>query len=145
MASSVELRVPFLDLEFLALVDRMPSAYKISALGERKWLYRRAVKRMLPQELQAPLTGWQARTGRKFGFSTPLEDWFQAWLAHDAERFLLGAGACTPDYLAGDGVRRLLAEARDLRRPRSRQLMSLFVLEGWLRGALAATRRGAST
>src|SRR5205814_1509184 len=30
MASSVELRVPFLDLELLALVERMPSRYKIS-------------------------------------------------------------------------------------------------------------------
>ncbi len=41
MASGVELRVPFLDLEFLALIEHMPGRYKISRLGERKWLYRR--------------------------------------------------------------------------------------------------------
>src|SRR5438067_4792483 len=73
MASSVELRVPFLDLEFLALVEQMPSAYKISSLGERKWLYRRAVQEMLPRALRAPLTGWRSRLGRKLGFSTPLD------------------------------------------------------------------------
>ena len=137
MASSVELRVPFLDLEFLALVERMPSSYKISRLGERKWLYRSAVDGLLPRELRPALTGWRARLGRKLGFSTPLDAWFRAWLARDAEPFLLGPEAHMPDYLSGDAVRRLLAEARDKGRPRSRQLMSLYVLEGWLRGAEA--------
>ena len=42
MRSSVELRVPFLDLAMLELVERMPSRYKVSPLGERKWLYRQA-------------------------------------------------------------------------------------------------------
>jgi len=42
MRASVELRVPFLDLRFLELVERMPSRYKVSTLGSRKWLYRRA-------------------------------------------------------------------------------------------------------
>jgi asparagine synthase (glutamine-hydrolysing) len=135
MASSVEMRVPFLDLEFLALVERMPSAYKISRLGERKWLYRSAVKGMVPAELRPALIGWQARTGRKFGFSTPLDAWFGAWLARDAEQFLVGPKARTPDYLSSDQVRRFVTDARDRGRPRSRQLMSLYVLEGWLRGA----------
>jgi asparagine synthase (glutamine-hydrolysing) len=136
MASSVELRVPFLDLEFLALVEQMPSAYKISSLGERKWLYRSAVQEMLPRALRSPLTGWRSRLGRKLGFSTPLDRWFGAWVARDAERFLLGAEACTPDFLSGGGVWRVVSEARD-GRPRGRKLMSLFVLELWLRSALA--------
>jgi asparagine synthetase B (glutamine-hydrolysing) len=42
MRHSVELRVPFLDLRMLELTERMPARYKVSALGERKWLYRRA-------------------------------------------------------------------------------------------------------
>jgi asparagine synthase (glutamine-hydrolysing) len=136
MASSVELRVPFLDLEFLALVERMPSAYKISRLGERKWLYRRAVQTLLPPALRPAITGWQARLGRKLGFSTPLDAWFRAWQAREAEQFLLGPGSCIPDYLSADGVRALLVEARDRQLPRSRQVMSLYVLEQWLREAL---------
>jgi hypothetical protein len=93
---------------------------------------------MLPKELRPALTGWGSRTGRKLGFSTPLDDWFGAWLERDAEPFLLGPRACTPDYLDADAVRGLLVEARELGMPRSRQLMSLYVLEGWLRGALPA-------
>ena len=71
MRSSVELRVPFLDLAFVELVERMPSRYKLSALGERKWLYREAASRILPDAMAARLCGWRARLGRKAGFSTP--------------------------------------------------------------------------
>src|SRR5205807_1756249 len=134
MAHSVELRVPFLDLEFLALVERMPSRYKISRLGERKWLYRRAVEPLLPHSLRAGLTGWRARAGGKLGFSTPLDQWFSAWLARDAESYLLGRDARIPSFLSRDQVLGLVRDARDRGRPRSRQVMSLYVLEGWLRG-----------
>lgn len=133
MQSSVELRVPFLDLEFLALVDRMPSRYKVSALGERKWLYRRAIGPLLPQGLRRELLGSRARLGRKLGFSTPLDRWFGQWLERDAERYLLGADARLPDVVAPKPLRALLDDVRARGLPRARQLMSLYVLECWLR------------
>jgi len=138
MASGVELRVPFLDLEFLALIEHMPGEYKISRLGERKWLYRAAVEQLVPAALRPALTGWKGRTGRKLGFSTPLDTWFGKWRARDAEQFLLGPGAVAPHYLAGDAVRGLLKDATHGSLPRERQLMSLYVLESWLRGAESA-------
>jgi asparagine synthase (glutamine-hydrolysing) len=136
MASSVELRVPFLDLEFLALLEAMPSRYKVSRFGERKWLYRQAVTPLLPPALRSRLVGWRARTGRKLGFTTPLRRWFGPWLRTEAEAFLLGPGARTPAFLAGDGVRAIVTAARDEGKPRDRQLLALYVLETWLRGAL---------
>ena len=133
MASSVELRVPFLDLELLALVERMPSRFKISALGERKWLYRRAVRPLLPEGLRGPLLGWRARTGTKLGFTTPLDSWFARWIERDAEPFLVGREARLPAYLQADALRGYVETVRHRRLPRSRQLMTLFVLESWLR------------
>ncbi len=133
MASSVELRVPFLDLQLLALLERMPSRYKVSALGERKWLYRQAVRPLLPDGLRADLLGWRARTGPKQGFTTPLDRWFERWIATDAERFLLGQEARLPGHLRADVLRRYLETVRRRRLPRSRQLMALFALESWLR------------
>jgi asparagine synthase (glutamine-hydrolysing) len=134
----VELRVPFLDLEFLALVERMPSRYKVSRVGERKWLYRQAVTPLLPAAVRNNLTGWRARTGRKLGFSAPVERWFRRWVQEDAESFLLGKGARTPGFLRGESIRQLLGAVRDRRLPRSRQLIGLYVLESWLRGAAGA-------
>src|SRR4051794_1076960 len=83
MRSSVELRVPFLDLAMLELVERMPSLYKVSRLGERKWLYRQAAARHLPPELGRRLCPPTKRFERKRGFSQPLSNWF------DTERGLL--------------------------------------------------------
>jgi asparagine synthase (glutamine-hydrolysing) len=73
MRCSVELRVPFLDLRFLELAERMPSRFKISALGSRKWLYRRGAERRLPAELRRSIR--PRRLSRKRGFSTP-RSWF---------------------------------------------------------------------
>ncbi len=135
MAASVELRVPFLDLELLALIERMPSRYKVSVLGERKWLYRRAARDLLPPSLRASLLGWRARTGRKLGFTTPVDQWFARWMTHDADEFLTGPSAVLPQVTRGGGagVGRYLAEVRRRGLVRPRQVMALFVLESWLR------------
>jgi asparagine synthase (glutamine-hydrolysing) len=137
MASSVELRVPFLYLELLALVERLPSRYKVSRWAERKWLYRRAVAGRLPPAVRRSLVGWRARTGPKLGFTTPFETWFRRWLASDADQFFLGPQARLPAFLAPDRVRELVALVRDQGRPRHRQVLALYVLEAWLRRALA--------
>jgi asparagine synthase (glutamine-hydrolysing) len=137
MAHSVELRVPFLDLELLGLVNRMPSRYKVSLFGERKWLYRRAVTSLIPSPLRRSLLGVRARTGRKLGFATPLERWFGGWVHEGAERALLGKGALIADVLQPGPVRALLQEAQR-GRPHARQLLALFALEGWLQGQSAS-------
>ena len=115
------------------MVDRMPGRYKVSAFGARKWLYRRAVRPLIPPALRPDLLGSTARLGGKLGFSTPMDRWFGTWLRQDAERYLLGAGARVADVLDGDRLKHLIHSARDRRLPRPRQLMSLYVLETWLR------------
>ncbi len=133
MASSVELRVPFLDLPLLGLLEAMPGRYKVSVLGERKWLYRRAVRPLLPASLHGPLLGWRERTGPKLGFSTPLDAWYRGWLRAQAEDYLVGPQARLPGWLQPARVREVVAEARDRGRPRQRQLLALYTLETWLR------------
>lgn len=78
MRSSVEMRVPFLDLAFVELAERMPSRYKISLFGARKWLYRDAAARRLPVRLRRRLVGIRTLFAAKRGFSTPLSSWFVA-------------------------------------------------------------------
>ena len=136
MAASVELRVPFLDLRLLALLEAMPSRFKISSLGERKWLYRQAVKDLLPSALQKPLTGLAGRTGKKLGFTTPIDRWLAHWAGSAADDYLAGPTARLPWHFDRGHLRRVLAESA-AGRPRTRQLLSLYVLETWLRGAMA--------
>jgi asparagine synthase (glutamine-hydrolysing) len=76
MRSSVELRVPFLDLGLVELIERMPARYKVSALGRRKWLYREGAARRLPESLAKQLAGPLSHVRSKRGFSTPHNEWF---------------------------------------------------------------------
>ncbi|MEP7327317.1 MAG: asparagine synthase (glutamine-hydrolyzing) [Gemmatimonadota bacterium] len=137
MTHSVELRVPFLDLELFALLERMPSRFKISRLGERKWLYRRAVTPLLPPAMRAGMGGVGGGMGRKLGFTTPVDEWLARWALQEAEPYLLGAGSVLPAYLRPELLRPVLDEAAG-GQPRGRQLLSLYVLETWLRAATGA-------
>jgi asparagine synthase (glutamine-hydrolysing) len=130
MRSSVELRVPFLDLELLELVDRMPSKYKLSRLGERKWLYREGARARLPKPMAERLCGSRARLGRKHGFSTPLRSWFEtpgAALAHSAD---WTPALATVPHLRADVVnRRLRSSGEGL--AWARQRAALYALAMW--------------
>jgi len=132
MRASVELRVPFLDLRFLELVERMPSRYKVSALGSRKWLYRRAAAANLPEPIRRTACGPRARFGRKRGFSTPLGAWF------DAEGGPLGEPAQWVGSLVGlhdvelDSVHELLVNEPETF---ARQRAAFYSLATWARAA----------
>jgi asparagine synthase (glutamine-hydrolysing) len=136
MRASVELRVPFLDLEFLELAERMPSRYKVSRIGERKWLYRKGAARYLPQELSRRLCGVRAGLGRKAGFTVRLEPWFTArngalgetrrWLEPLTERGLVSPAVLSR---AAAGTR----QAGTMQR----ELLALYTLSRWMEGAPA--------
>jgi len=83
--------------------------------------------------LRASLLGWRARTGRKLGFTTPVDQWFARWMSHDADGFLTGRDAVLPQLTRGGGVEGFLADVRRRGLARPRQVMALFVLESWLR------------
>lgn len=126
MAASVELRVPFLDLELLELVDRMPSRYKVSWTGRRKWLYRKAALAKLPRALARPLGGAGSERGRKVGFRTPVDRWFGADSTLDPawSEQLLGITA-----LDARLARRNCTSGRDPKRVR--QQLALYALAKW--------------
>jgi asparagine synthase (glutamine-hydrolysing) len=130
MRASVELRVPFLDLQFLELVERMPSRYKVSWLGERKWLYRQAAASRLPTSLRRRVCGPVARLGRKQGFSAPLS----SWLGTDAGRARLERG--WTDSLQDLPEVSTDAALASLARPddggHTRRSASLYALAQWL-------------
>ncbi len=131
MRASVELRVPFLDLEFLDLVERMPSRYKISRLGSRKWLYRRSAARRLPSSERRRLSGSNHALGRKHGFDAPVTSWFDprgpvdrsgAWLESLMQLPLLSALAIKNVAVAPDDSQN------------ARKRVSLYALSRWLVG-----------
>jgi asparagine synthase (glutamine-hydrolysing) len=120
MAASLEQRVPFLDVELMRFVERLPARLRVRNL-KRKWLYRRAVEGLVPRG---------ALTRRKHPFATPYDAWLRTSLGDEVER-KFGPGSELADVLDPAVVRRLVAEHRTGRADRKRILYSLLEFGHW--------------
>ncbi|MBI3272536.1 MAG: asparagine synthase (glutamine-hydrolyzing) [Planctomycetes bacterium] len=121
MAASVELRVPFLDLEFLRFAESIPSAYKI------RWFRGKAVERRAARRL---LPGRILRRAKQ-GFRTPIDGWFRAGLKEFVSDALLGESAACRSYFDPEGVASLVREHAEGREDHHRILFALLSFELW--------------
>jgi asparagine synthase (glutamine-hydrolysing) len=126
MASSVEVRVPFLDREFAEFVAwNVPPHLKLKGLlrPTTKYILRQAMRDILPREvLQQP----------KAGFAAPVD----YWLTHDLREMV--DDLLSPAHLGKRGifrpeiVRRLVDEHRSGQHDWSMQLWQFLTLELWM-------------
>jgi asparagine synthase (glutamine-hydrolysing) len=120
MAASLEQRVPFLDLELMRLVERIPARLRLRRL-RRKWLYKRALNGLVPDEVLHR---------RKRPFATPYDDWLRRSLGDEVER-RYSRGSAMAEHLAPAIVARLVAEHRSGRADHKRVLYCLLELARW--------------
>ena len=121
MATSLETRAPFLDVDVMELAFSMPGHLKIRT-GERKWILKRAMRGVLPERIL---------TRRKEGFSIPMKNWLRQEL-QPLMRSLL-----TPDRIAARGffdtgeVSRMVEAHVEGRENHAHTLFPLMVFERW--------------
>jgi asparagine synthase (glutamine-hydrolysing) len=126
MASSVEVRVPFLDRELAEFVAwQVPPRLKLkgSLRPTTKYIFRRAMRDILPPEvLRQP----------KAGFAAPVD----YWLAHDLKEMvddLLSESQIRKRGLfRPESVRRFVEEHASARQDWSMQLWQFLTLELWM-------------
>lgn len=126
MATSVEVRVPFLDRELAEFAAwSVPPELKLkgSFLPTTKHIFRRAMRGILPEEvLKQP----------KAGFAAPID----YWLAHDLREMVDDLLSETNIRQRGlfepAAVRRLIAEHRRGAEDWSMQIWQLLTLEHWM-------------
>jgi asparagine synthase (glutamine-hydrolysing) len=123
MAASVEARVPFLDLGIMAVAEAIPATFRIRN-WQRKYIYRKAVAKWLPQEILAR---------PKRGFDAPTDRWFRHDLRGFLELQLLSSDAACPVYFNPDVIQMLLRDHVAGRHDHRRQLYNLLVFEMWHR------------
>jgi asparagine synthase (glutamine-hydrolysing) len=135
MASSVEVRVPFLDRELAEFVAwNVPPNLKLKGLlrPTTKYIFRQAMRDILPREvLQQP----------KAGFAAPVD----YWLAHDLKEMvddLLSAEQLRKRGLfRTEAVQRFVDEHRSGRQDWSMQLWQFLTLELWMQTFLDGVAR----
>ncbi|MGA1794522.1 MAG: asparagine synthase (glutamine-hydrolyzing) [bacterium] len=120
MASSLEVRVPFLDIDLAEFAFSLPSAFKIKG-WEKKVILRRLARECLPKEI--------AR-GPKHGFESPVGQWFRGTLG-DSLRDVVTQGTLS-NLFNVKFIEQLLTEHRALRRDASKQLLGIYTLARWM-------------
>jgi len=127
MAASLELRVPFLDLELMRYVERIPARLRVGPRAGKR-LHRQAMGRLLPPELAAR---------PKHGFATPYEQWLRESLGDEVER-RYEHGQPVSELIDPGAARRLVGEHRRGRADHKSILYCLLELSEWHRAFVEA-------
>jgi asparagine synthase (glutamine-hydrolysing) len=120
MAWGLEQRVPFLDVELMRFVQRLPAELRLRGL-RRKALYRDAIRGLAPAS---------ALERAKAPFATPYDEWLRDGLGKELAR-RYAPGRAVTSLVRTDPVQRLLAEHRSGRHDRKRILYCLLELAEW--------------
>jgi asparagine synthase (glutamine-hydrolysing) len=121
MAASVEARVPFLDLELMAVAEQIPGKLKLHRLRD-KYIHRKAC------------TPWVGRevTGRpQIGFDNAVDLWLRTQLGDRLRQFIASPSSFAGTYLCPQYVLYLMQEHAERRRSHQRVLFLLLSLESW--------------
>jgi asparagine synthase (glutamine-hydrolysing) len=133
MASSVEVRVPFLERHLVEfVVQNVPPHLKVNGMlkPKGKYILRKAVKDILPAEvLQQP----------KAGFGMPIDHWLANDLRDMTGDLLSDKVVRDRGYFRPQTVRKLLEEHRSGRHDWSMQIWQLLTLELWHRSFVDST------
>lgn len=122
MAASLEVRVPFMDLELMRLAARIPERYKLRG-GVTKSVLKKAME---------PLVGRDVLYRAKTGFGAPLRKWIAVDLK-PAVQDLLGERRLRERGLFDPAaVRRVLDENADARADHAYLIYALLTLEIWM-------------
>jgi asparagine synthase (glutamine-hydrolysing) len=120
MAAGLELRVPFLDVDLMRFVERIPGDMRVRR-GAGKRLHRMSMERILPPGI----------AGRpKHGFATPYDDWLRASLGAELERRYAPDTALAA-LIDPSAVARLVGEHRRGRADHKAILYCLLELSEW--------------
>jgi len=123
MAASIEARVPFLDVDYMRVVEALPPSLRIRGRTQ-KYIHKKAVAKWLPPEIIHR---------RKRGFETPVDRWFRSELSGYVRNMLLSQDAACPIYFRREAIDALLNDHLSGRQDHRRQLFSLLVFELWHR------------
>ncbi len=131
MAASIEVRVPFVDVDVVAAAFSISGRDKVRGRAGKVAL-KRAAEQWLPKEIvYRP----------KASFGAPIRSWVSRDLRELVDDVLLDGELIRSGVLQREGVRRLIEEERTGREDRAKQIWQLLTLEMWFDQAHLAGAR----
>jgi asparagine synthase (glutamine-hydrolysing) len=119
MAHSLELRVPFLDVELYEIARKIPAHYRVSH-GTTKYIFRKAMEGIIPDFiLNRP----------KLGFPVPLRDWLQGNQGKVMLEQIEASGI--EDYINLGTVRQMVDKHQRGQGDYARRLWTIYIFALW--------------
>jgi asparagine synthase (glutamine-hydrolysing) len=122
MAASVEVRVPFMDVELMKMCARMPERYKLNK-GITKYILKKAMESYLPKEVIYR---------KKAPFGVPLRKWIAVDLDLLIENLLSVQRIDERGLFDPKAIRHIIEENRNNRADNSYFIYALLTLELWM-------------
>jgi asparagine synthase (glutamine-hydrolysing) len=121
MATSLEVRSPFLDVDFAEFTNGLPSGYKLKGCS-RKYLLKKSLASRLPKGILRR---------KKKGFGIPLAKWFKKELKEQLLDTFHPARIKNDGFFDADAIWKLIHEHLEGRRDNRKKLWTLFVFQNW--------------
>jgi len=121
MANSLEMRVPFLDIELVKFLESLPSSYKLKMMN-MKYIHKKAVEKWLPKEIIYR---------KKRGFATPVDDWLQADFVKTTKRLLNAKESSCKKYFNIDFINKMIDQHQKRKNNFQRHIFALLSFELW--------------
>lgn len=118
MASSLEVRVPFLDRILIDTARKIPTKYKIKD-GKTKYLFREIAHEVLPEK-------WSNK--KKLGFPVPLREWLKE---EDTYLLVKEKFSNASSFFNPKAIIKLLDEHKKGKRDNSRKIWTIYTFLVW--------------
>jgi len=121
MANSLEMRVPFLDIELVQFLESLPSSFKLKGVN-RKYIHKKAVEKWLPKEIIYR---------KKRGFATPMDEWLQTDFAKVAKKLLNAKDSACKKYFNLDFINTMIDQHQKRKENFQSHIFMLLSFELW--------------
>jgi len=121
MAAGVEVRVPYLDPDLIAVAARLPSSFK-QHRATGKWILKKAAEPYLPHDVI-----YRSKTG----FGAPMRHWIKHELAHVVDDLFSSKAFTQRGLFDPTGVRQLVDLNRADRIDASYTIFAIMCTELW--------------
>ena len=121
MANSLEMRVPFLDVELVKFLETLPSDLKLRK-NIHKYIHKQAMKKWLPDEIIFR---------KKRGFETPMDQWMQNELSDEIKKIFNEEGSAMKEFFNIEYVNHLIDSHKNRKENNKKNLFILLSFELW--------------
>lgn len=131
MANSLELRVPFLDKEVMALAEKIPTRYRVThdkGTDETKYITKYAMR--LAAKKDTPAETAKTAAKKKLGFPVPIRVWLKEDKYYELVRSYFESESAA-QFFNTEPLVQLLDDHRNDKADNSRKIWTIFIFLVW--------------